>query len=155
MSWWNDSHRHALARLGIKTASGVPREVMGRPIPESRPSAKRVSKQRLSALDNQLQDNVHKLGSLVRRVSERGRVNEEEVVSLQAFYDGAKVRALEYGDLKGSLPLWTNRDWVGQENWRGGGRVQGLLERARTVGDAEQRKTLGELNNVVNRPRRV
>lgn len=166
MSWFEESERHAKARLGIKTAvpevRAPPRKTVGEPEEPrvamvfgeddmEQPVSGPVSKQKLSGLDNSLQTHVHKLGHLVRRAKKRGVVAPEDIAAMVSEYDQARLRALEYYSAQGSMPYWSGKDWVGKENWQDGGTVKMLLGRVIASKDEAQMRNLEELSRAVNR----
>jgi len=182
MSWFRDSERHALARLGISTGQFniPPKKPKDEEIPnpkvtltaeeingaydkafdeslgqfdddeESKP-AKPPTKQKISAVDNQLQNHVHKFGHLVRRARNSGKVSSEELAEMQAQYEQAKVRANEYVGMQGSLPVWAGKDWVGKENWQTGGSVEKLLNKVKMSDGENQKYAIEELYSTINR----
>ena len=167
MSWYNESVRHALARMGVKTApqkpKSSPRPAMGveaqpRVVSDDgyemgeRREAKQMSKAQVKALDNQVQRQVLGFGRLVSMLDRKQVVTDDEVSRLLSEYDQSKMRVLEYEERVGGLPYWVSQDWVGQEDWRGTGLVRSMIDALMRCEDNDDRKrVVRDLNMLVNR----
>jgi hypothetical protein len=150
--WWDESGRHALARLGVATAK--PKQTPGqpqivKPNPQSakspldapkmpgEPDKKQVIKntrpEKLNFLDNGIQNKMHELDHDLKRAW--NMEDTERIKTLTADirkkYDALKYRMLEFTASR-PIPDWVKKTWYGNENWDGQGQVGGIIAQLET-----------------------
>lgn len=137
--WWNQSERHAKARMGIKTTA-IPKPVLKKNIGLNQ-----------HKLANHIQKDMNVLDKHLRSAS---RAKTKDNVNLhlkeaEKLYERLNVKIKTHQESYGSLPQWTKITWQGTENFSGSGSVKQSMNKLKSAEEKDIIKYQIELFNKI------
>lgn len=143
MGWWDESHRHSLARKGIKTAQNNPKHIGHGVANES------VIKHKLS---NNIHKNITALDRKLRKVAnlESEKDIQRNLEDAEKLYAGLGQKIQNHKDrYGGQMPDWIQHDWVHKENFQNQGKIFKQIQKMKNLTGNELKKEQKNMWNLI------
>lgn len=141
MGWWDESHRHSLARKGIKTAQRKPQTSRG-------VANEEVVKAKLS---NNIHKNITALDRKLRKVAnlDSEKDIQRNLADAMKLYDSLGTKINNHKQRYGNMPDWIQYDWVHNETFNDGGKIFKQMNKMKGLKGNELKKEQKNMWNLV------